>query len=68
MPGTLVGLDPDRADEALAVLDEVEATATDLLVRVAVTTADGAGAWAYHCDRPQPHMARIVPLDDDDER
>ena len=35
-------LDQARADEALAVLDDVEATATDLLARIAVTTTDGA--------------------------
>ena len=38
VPGTLVDLDPDRVDEALAVLDDVEATATDLFARIAVTT------------------------------
>ena len=32
VPGTLVDLDPERADEALAVMDDVEATATDLFV------------------------------------
>ena len=68
VPGTLVDLDQARADEALAVLDDVEATATDLLARVAVTTTDGAAAWAYHCERPVPHMARIARWVATDER
>jgi gamma-glutamylcyclotransferase (GGCT)/AIG2-like uncharacterized protein YtfP len=59
VPGTLVDLDPARVDEALAVLDDVEATATDLLVRIVVTTTDGTAAWAYHCARPEPQMVRI---------
>jgi gamma-glutamylcyclotransferase (GGCT)/AIG2-like uncharacterized protein YtfP len=59
VPGTLVDLDPIRATQALVVLDEVEATATDLLARVAVTTTDGSAAWAYHCGRPGPQMSRI---------
>jgi gamma-glutamylcyclotransferase (GGCT)/AIG2-like uncharacterized protein YtfP len=49
IPGTLVALDPGRLVEALVVLDEVEATATDVLTRILVTTHDGAPAWAYHC-------------------
>ena len=68
VPGTLVALDEVRADEALAVLDAVEAAATDLLTRVAVTTTDGAAAWAYHCERPEPHMARIARWVTTDER
>jgi len=59
VPGTLVELDPEHLAEALVVLDEVEATATDLLVRVTVTTTEGAAAWAYDCRRPEPHMRRI---------
>lgn len=59
VPGTLVDLDPASVDEALVVLDAVEATATDLLVRIAVTTTDGASAWAYHCAAPEPAMVRI---------
>ena len=62
VPGTLVDLDPARAAEALVVLDEVEATATDLLARVAVTTTDGAAAWAYHCDAPADRRWRASPL------
>jgi len=59
VPGTLVDLDPERADEALDVLDDVEATATDLLGRVVVTTTEGVAAWAYHCVAPEPGMVRI---------
>jgi gamma-glutamylcyclotransferase (GGCT)/AIG2-like uncharacterized protein YtfP len=68
VPGTVVELDPERADEALEVMDDVEATATDLLHRVAVTTTGGAPAWAYHCDRPDPGMARIARWASTDER
>ena len=68
VPGTLVDLRPDRLGEALVVLDEVEATATDLLVRIAVTTTDGAAAWAYDCRRPEPHMRRIERWTSTDER
>jgi gamma-glutamylcyclotransferase (GGCT)/AIG2-like uncharacterized protein YtfP len=60
VPGTLVDLDPARADEALRVMDEIEATATDLLARVAVTTTIGDAAWAYHCAAPEPAMTRIA--------
>jgi len=59
VPGRLVDLDPERAAEALAAMDAVEATETDLLVRIAVTTVDGRPAWAYHCAAPQPGMRRI---------
>ncbi len=68
VPGTLVDLDPERADEALEVMDDVEATATDLLARVAVTTTDGAAAWTYHCTQPEPGMARIDRWVSTDER
>ena len=68
VPGTLVDLDPERLHEALAVLDDVEATATDLLRRIAVTTTDGLRAWTYHCDRPTDGMARIERWDGRDER
>ena len=68
VPGTLVDLHADRAGEALAVLDEVEATATDLLARIAVTTTDGTPAWAYHCAAPEPGMAPIERWASTDER
>lgn len=60
VPGTLIDLDRHRIDEALTVLDELEATATDLLRRVVVTTADGERAWTYHCDRV---MDRFTPIE-----
>ena len=63
VPGTVIDLDPARADEAIALLDVVEATATDLLRRIAVTTTDGARAWAYHCDQPTAEMVRITVWD-----
>ena len=65
VPGTLVDLHPDRAGEALVVLDEV---ATDLLARIAVTTTDGAAAWAYHCAAPAAGMTAIDRWDATDER
>jgi gamma-glutamylcyclotransferase (GGCT)/AIG2-like uncharacterized protein YtfP len=34
---------------ALPILDDVEDTATDLLRRIEIVTADGERAWAYHC-------------------
>jgi gamma-glutamylcyclotransferase (GGCT)/AIG2-like uncharacterized protein YtfP len=68
VPGTLVDLDPERADEALAVMDDVEATATDVFTRIAVTTVDGRVAWAYHCAAPEPGMARIARWTSTDER
>jgi gamma-glutamylcyclotransferase (GGCT)/AIG2-like uncharacterized protein YtfP len=49
--GTIVGtrytLRPDRIDEALTVLDDVEGTVAGLYRRVEVTTGTGARAWAY---------------------
>ena len=50
------------------MLDDVEATATDLLRRVAVTTNAGERAWTYHCDHPIDGMVRISRWDNDDER
>ena len=68
VPGTLVGLADDRLDEALGVLDAVEATATDVLTRVVVTTIDGVAAWAYDCARPDPAWTPIPVWDRADER
>ena len=49
--GTIVGhryqLLPNRADEALAVLDEVESAVTGLYHRVEITTHSGITCWAY---------------------
>ena len=54
-PGTLIDLDPARLDEALDVLDDVEATATDLLAaHRRHDDRPATAAWAYHCDRPTP--------------
>ena len=68
VPGVLVELDPDRLAEALAAIDDVERTATDLLRRIVVTTLDGTEAWAYHCVLPTDGMARIDRWDRADER
>ena len=68
VPGTLIDLDPVRSPEALALLDEVEATATDVLRRIAVTTTTGERAWTYHCDRPAADMVRIAAWTRTDER
>ncbi len=68
VPGTLVGLAEDRLDEALGVLDAVEATATDVLARVVVTTVDGVVAWAYDCARPEPAWTAIAVWAGVDER
>ena len=68
VPGTLVDLDRARVDEALAVLDAVKATATDLLVRIAVTMTDGTPAWTYHCPHPEPNVVRIARWDRPVER
>ena len=68
MPGTLVDLDPTALGEALVVLDDVEATATDVLGAIAVTTTDGDPAWAYHCDGRHDEMVRIARWTGVDER
>ena len=68
VPGTLIGLAADRLDEALDVLDTVEATATDVLARVVVRTVDGVAAWAYDCARPEPAWTPIAVWDRVDER
>lgn len=50
-PGTIRGrvysLHPDRLDEALQLLDEVEGAVVDLFHRVPITTSTGNEAWAY---------------------
>ena len=68
VPGTIIDLDPARADDAIELLDEIEATATNLLRRIVVTTTSGERAWAYHCDHPSPDMVRISAWDRLDER
>lgn len=59
VPGVLVDLDPWRLTEALAILDDVEETATDKLRRIVVTTNDGATAWAYHHPQAVDGMTQI---------
>ncbi len=68
IPGTLIELDPTRLAETLAVLDEVENTATDLVVRIRVTAADGTEAWAYHAPVIPPQARPINVWDAVDER
>ena len=57
-PGSIRGrvyeLRVEHLDEALQLLDEVEAAVVDLFGRVAVTTSAGVEAWAYeyHGDAP----------------
>jgi gamma-glutamylcyclotransferase (GGCT)/AIG2-like uncharacterized protein YtfP len=68
VPGTIIDLDPVRSADAIELLDEVEATATDLLRRIVVTTTAGEQAWAYHCDHPTSAMTRIVAWNRPDER
>jgi gamma-glutamylcyclotransferase (GGCT)/AIG2-like uncharacterized protein YtfP len=45
--GRVYELRPDRLDEALALLDEVESVVLDPFHRVAITTTTGRAAWAY---------------------
>jgi gamma-glutamylcyclotransferase (GGCT)/AIG2-like uncharacterized protein YtfP len=52
----------------VATFDDVEATATNLLVRIVVTATAGAPAWTYHCARPERGMIRIARRDRLDER
>lgn len=59
VPGVVVDLDPHRLDEALAILDDVEDTATDTLRRVMVVTTDGGRAWAYHHHKAVGAMVQI---------
>ena len=68
IPGTLVELDPARAEEALALMDEIEETADEVFVRVVVTTSGGRAAWAYHSATAQPGMTRIPRWSSTDER
>lgn len=45
--GRVYALNPDRVDECLQLLDEVEGAVLDLFGRVAVTTSTGLEVWAY---------------------
>ncbi|HMS88863.1 MAG TPA: gamma-glutamylcyclotransferase [Acidimicrobiales bacterium] len=67
VPGVVVELHAHRADDAIALLDEVEGVAVDLLRRVVVTTLAGDSAWAYHHPHPVDGLVAIpswaeVPL------
>ena len=68
VPGTLIDLDPSRLVDALQILDEVEATATDLMARVGVTTSEGALAWSYACVGSTAGMTPIARWTSADER
>lgn len=68
VPGVLVDLDPGRLDDTLALLDRIEGTVAGLLVRVVVTTTDGATAWAYHWPSTTAGMRRISGWESVDER
>jgi gamma-glutamylcyclotransferase (GGCT)/AIG2-like uncharacterized protein YtfP len=68
VPGVLVELDPELVNEALPLLDEVEGTATELLRRVEVVTADGERAWAYHCPHDVDSLTPIERWADQAER
>src|SRR4051794_4166214 len=49
--GRVYPLNPDRLDECLELLDEVEGAVQELYHRVAITTSGGIDAWAYeYCD------------------
>jgi gamma-glutamylcyclotransferase (GGCT)/AIG2-like uncharacterized protein YtfP len=68
VPGTLIDLDPGRLVDALEILDAVEATATDLMARIEVTTRDGARAWSYTCVGSTAGMTSIARWTSPDER
>jgi gamma-glutamylcyclotransferase (GGCT)/AIG2-like uncharacterized protein YtfP len=68
VPGLLVDLDPDSLDDALALLDHVEGTVTDLIRRIVVTTSDDVAAWSYHWCGSTAGMRRIARWDATDER
>ena len=59
IPGVVVVLGAERVDEAIALLDEVEGVAVDLLRRVVVTTRAGDAAWAYHHPHPVHGLVAI---------
>ena len=68
VPGTLVDLDPRQLTDALRILDEIEATATDLMARIEVTTTSGKRAWTYTCVGSTDGMTPIERWTPDDER
>ena len=68
VPGVLVDLVADRLAEALDLVDRIEGTVAGLLLRVVVTTVDGAPAWSYHWPGATTGMRRIERWDTADER
>jgi gamma-glutamylcyclotransferase (GGCT)/AIG2-like uncharacterized protein YtfP len=47
IPGAVIELDPSRADDVLAMIDEVEGVRLGLYARVLVTTDADEPAWSY---------------------
>jgi gamma-glutamylcyclotransferase (GGCT)/AIG2-like uncharacterized protein YtfP len=47
IPGAVIAVEPERIEEALALLDEVEGVAFGLYERVLVRTDDGEAVWSY---------------------
>jgi gamma-glutamylcyclotransferase (GGCT)/AIG2-like uncharacterized protein YtfP len=59
VPGTVIWLEPDRLDQALAVLDRYEGLAHDQYRRVMVDSAAGLRCWVYEWLGP---TGSFVPL------
>ena len=47
IPGAVIDIEPDRIDEVLALLDEVEGVVFGLYERALMTTDDGEPVWSY---------------------
>ena len=60
IPGAIVDIDPDRVEEVLTLLDEVEGVAFGLYERVVVTTTDGELVWSYAWDGDMDDLTPIV--------
>lgn len=67
VPGVIVELDPDRVDQALVILDDIENTATDMLRRIVVTTTEDEQAWAYDWPHDVASMTRIDRWDEQED-
>jgi gamma-glutamylcyclotransferase (GGCT)/AIG2-like uncharacterized protein YtfP len=59
VPGVVVPLHPASADEALAVLDDVEGVDSGLFRRVLIDV-EGRACWAYHWPGPTGEFRRIT--------
>lgn len=70
IPGTVADLDPTQVGLTLRILDEVEATATNVLHRTVITTLQRERAWAYECRERATvsDMTQIARWDSSDER